>query len=99
MPDQLPSSVIDAITANVAESYPVVTSAIVSAVLDQAAAAAELVGGDAEGTVRRNTTGDIATRVIQGGIPMWRVSPANGEPQYYDMAPTLDWPAIFVPED
>lgn len=97
MTTPLPDPLIEAITASVVETYPVVTTDIVAAVLTQAAAAREIATGDPVDTVRRNPNGDIATRILNDGIPMWRISPADGSPQHYDMQPTLDWPKIFDP--
>lgn len=96
MPD-FPDPLIEAITANVAEAHPEVTTEMVSAVLDQITAAQELVSGDALDTIRRNDAGDLAVRVLHNGVPGWRIQPGNGDPVYFDLAPTLEWPVLYSP--
>jgi len=52
--------------------------------------------GDEVGTVRHNPdTGEIAHRVSQDGVHMWRVTHPDGS-QYNDMQGTLDWPTVNV---
>lgn len=53
-----------------------------------------ILSGDPLGVIRRNPeTGEIAHRVNQDGLHMWRISHQDGT-QYNDLQPTLDWPRI-----
>lgn len=54
------------------------------------AAYKNILEGDAIGTLRRNpANGDLAMRVVDNGLHLWRVMPANGDPIYNDLQPTL----------
>lgn len=55
-------------------------------------------GGEATGTVRYDpATGSVAHRVMDSGVPKWRIShPTDG--MFYEMAPTKhDWALVSVP--
>lgn len=97
----LPDAVISGIAAQLTEDYPGLTGAtltdVVRSVMAKVDAAVALTsGGDPVGTIRRSDAGDIATRVVDGGVPMWRVSHADGTTTT-DMQPTLSWTAIYTP--
>lgn len=101
--DPVIAALVAAITPAVVEQYPGLEAAsidpagLVETVLMKSAAAQDVVGGDPIGMVRMSVGGDLARRVVQGGVPMWQVNLADGSPTYYDMEPTLDWPAISTP--
>lgn len=103
-PDPVVAALVAAITPAVAEQYPqlattnIVAADLVTAVLTLAAAANDVVSGDPVTMVRQQDDGTLARRVLQGGVPMWQINPADGSATYYDMAPTLTWTAIYTPE-
>lgn len=104
MSDPVVAALVAAIAPAVAEQFPGLESAgidpaaLVESVLSKSAAAQDAVEGDPVTTVRQSASGDLARRVVQGGVPMWQINLADGSPTYYDMASTLDWPAIYTPE-
>ena len=64
------------------------TAAQVGAVL---AAREAILDGDPVGTIKRGPDGEIAVRVNDNGLHLWRVTVPDGT-LYNDLQPSLPWP-------
>jgi hypothetical protein len=88
--------VTDAVVDAISQQLPDITTEQVGAVLTKWN---EVLNGDALGTIRMDPdTGNVAYRVAQDGIHMWKVSAPDGG-QWNDMQPTLPWTIVHQPTE
>ena len=95
--DALISHVVQKVQETIADTDASLVEQIARAVLTELTGMQTLAEGDVVGTRRMDAqTGAVATRIVRDGVPMWRVSPIEGD-DHYDMQPTLDWNVVYQP--
>jgi hypothetical protein len=88
--ESLSQALLDQIASVASEKDEPITANQVAAVLS---ARESILDGAPVGTVLRGPEGEIATRVNDKGLHLWRVVCPDGT-LYNDLQPTLPWPKL-----
>jgi hypothetical protein len=90
--ESVSQALLDQIAEVASEREEPITAAQVAAVL---AAREAILDGDPVGTIRQGPAGEIAVRVNDNGLHLWRVNCPDGS-QYNDLQPSMhaEWKII-----